>query len=245
VAESRTLESNASPETQMRAIAVGVFGLLALHGAYAAERQEAGHRTWNLSKDIAGTGNQISFSQGARGVWYFMESSSLAHSPLIYRFLGEFNAPARPATEIVIPDGFSCWQNPATVVPDVCFNFNATPVTLEGFEVPPGTVDMHPDADGFAIVAWKSPLNGTVAVRGAVGDLHDACGNGVLWSIDRGGETLQSGDLPNGEAQTFDLARVGVRRGDVLYFVVDPKDGDHVCDSTSLDLTIMAVGKRR
>ena len=203
---------------------------------------EGNSREWNLSKDIASTGNQLSFNQGARDVWYFMESHALVHNPLIYRFISEFNAPGRPATSIVIPDGFSCWQNPSSIVPDVCFNFNNKPVTLENFDVPPGTVDMHPGTDGFTIVAWKSPVNGVVAIKGAFRDLDANCGNGVIWSIDKGGEVLQSGDLANGTMATFSLADVRVSNSDVLYFIVDP-NGDYRCDSTSLDLTITQGGK--
>jgi hypothetical protein len=220
----------------MKELAVVVFAVAALQDPNMPGNG-ARHRTWDPAKDIATTGNQVSFNQGARQVWYFMESHALVHNPRIYRFLDQYNAPARPLTGIVIPDGFSCWQDETLILPDVCFNFNDTPVTLEGFDVPPKTLDMHPGTDRFAIVAWKSPLNGTVRIEGAFGDLHAACGNGVLWSVDRGSETLKAGDLPNGATQSFSLADVTVTTNDVLYFIVDPKD-DFMCDSTRLDVTI-------
>jgi hypothetical protein len=106
-------------------------------------------------------------------------------------------------------------------VPDVCFNFNDTPVTLENFDVPSHTVDMHPLPDRFSIVAWRSPLRGLVSVSGSFRDLDDNCANGVLWSIDRDFKTLASGDLPNRTGQRFSLAQVWVRKDDVLYFIVD------------------------
>jgi len=51
---------------------------------------QAQKQTWNLSKDIQDTGNEISFSQGAKGVWYFLESSSTEHDPLTYRLMGHY-----------------------------------------------------------------------------------------------------------------------------------------------------------
>jgi hypothetical protein len=35
---------------------------------------------------------------------------------------------------------------------------------------------------------------------------------------------------------------VRVSRGEVLYFIVDPRDGDYFCDTTQLNLTITAQG---
>jgi hypothetical protein len=110
-------------------------------------------------------------------------------------------------------------------------------VTLESFDVPPQTVDMHPTPDGFSIVAWKSPLTGIVGIRGSFTDLDPNCGNGVLWSIDKNARTLLSGDLYNGASQRFS-PRVRVDQDDVLYFIVDAKNSDFCGDSTSLDVTI-------
>jgi hypothetical protein len=192
---------------------------------------------WNLAEDIRTTGNQIGFNQGAGGVWYFMTSAGVTHNPLIYRFIRHFNAPALAfGGGITIPEGFSCWQE-ADVLPDVCFNFTDHPVTLESFDVPPQTVDMHPTPDGFSIVAWKSPLTGIVGIRGSFTDLDPNCGNGVLWSIDKNARTLLSGDLYNGASQRFS-PRVRVDQDDVLYFIVDAKNSDFCGDSTSLDVTI-------
>jgi len=49
--------------------------------------------TWNLSKDVRATNNEISFNQGSNGAWYFMESASLKHIPSIYSFLPNYFAP--------------------------------------------------------------------------------------------------------------------------------------------------------
>lgn len=194
---------------------------------------------WNLARDIGRTGNQISFRQGARGVWYFMESHSLTRGVHLYRFIPDYNSPALPASDITIPEGFACWQNPEHVLPDVCFNFNTSPVTLENFEVPPRSVDVHPGVDQLTIVAWRSPVRGRIRLSGAFRDLDANCGDGIRWFIDRGNAAQASGEVANGSAQSFELA-LKVRTGEVLYFIVDPA-GDHVCDSTGIDLTIVAT----
>lgn len=192
---------------------------------------------WNLAKDVGASSNQISFNQGSNEVWYFMESHTISHNPSTYQFIPEYYAPARLAGGGDAPDGFSCWQEPSIIAQDVCFNFNSTPVTLEGFDVPPGSVDMHPGVDRFSIVAWKSPITGEVKISGLFADLNANCGNGVIASIDKGAATLISLNIDNGSTRTFSLNKVRVNKGDVLYFIVDPK-GEYSCDSTRLDVTV-------
>jgi hypothetical protein len=46
--------------------------------------------TWKLSKNLLATNNQISFSQGANGVWHFLQSSSFKHVPDTYQFLSAY-----------------------------------------------------------------------------------------------------------------------------------------------------------
>src|SRR5215472_4480793 len=88
-------------------VGLGVMCLcLASTTAYSQDSQNI----WQLPNDVLGTGNQISFNQGANGVWYFMESSSLAHDPLTYRFLPNFTAPCSHGTAGV-QTGVECWNN--------------------------------------------------------------------------------------------------------------------------------------
>ena len=102
---------------------------------------------------------------------------------------------------------------------------------------------MHPSPAQAAIVAWRSPISGTVRIQGAIRDLHTACGDGVSWRLASGAETLAAGAIPNGGTQTIadHLGRVHVRVDEPLYFVVGPgAAGDHGCDSTGVDLRITA-----
>ena len=78
-------------------------------------------------------------------------------------------------------------------------------------------------------------------ISGAFTDLDSSCGNGVLWTIDKGSQRVTAGNLPNGGAENFEVPALSVSRGQVLYFVVDPQSGDYTCDTTMLDLTISEV----
>jgi hypothetical protein len=120
----------------------------------------------------------------------------------------------------------------------VAVNFTGQTQYALDFGIPPHAVFLHPASDRFAIVAWKSPLNAIVEIKGGFTDLDPRCGNGVLWSIDKGGARLAFGDLPNGGTQSFQLSAVSVAKGQVPHFIVDPKAGEYHCDSTMLDLTI-------
>jgi hypothetical protein len=67
--------------------------------------------TWKLSRDLLATNNQISFSQGSNGVWYFLQSSSSKHDPKTYKFLSDYSIPCKTNGADLIP-GVDCWRNP-------------------------------------------------------------------------------------------------------------------------------------
>jgi hypothetical protein len=200
--------------------------------------------TWNLWNDLLVTSNQISFNQGSRGVWYFLQSRTFAHDVLTYKFLPEFRSPCRaqPAGVEALVDGVSCWVNADVDVvgnnaPIVALNATTTTQFLIPFGIPPRSLFMHPGIDRLAIIGWKSPVNGRVMVTGSFADIDSSCDNGVLWFIDKGGTTVRAGDLANGGSERFHF-RVSIKTNEMLYFIVDPKNGDYACDSTALDLTI-------
>jgi hypothetical protein len=204
--------------------------------------------TWKLSKDLLVTNNQISFSQGANGVWYFLQSSSFKHLPKTYQFLPAYIEPCVPARTPSI-DGLACWRNPipapdGNLLPLVGVNFTYVTqfpnLTLgDPFGIPARSVWMHPGVVGLGIIGWKSPITGSVNLAGFFSDLDPICGNGIIWSVDKGNSTLPRGTIANGGApQTFSLTGVSVFAGEVLYFTVDPNSGDYQCDSTGVDVTI-------
>ncbi len=218
--------------------------------AYPGDENSRDENTWELPNDVLGTSNQISFNQGANGVWYFMESDSLAHDPLTYRFLPNFTAPCSYGT-LGVQTGVECWANASDAfhisnfeVPKVSLNASSRYQALPGETpyFPPNTLAQIPGPFSLSIVAWQSPVDGDVKVTGAYTTLQ-FCANGVLWSVDKGSNTLKSGVLLSGSA-SFNLPRVRVKRGDVLYFTLDP-DGNTNCDNTALQVTIVGKEKDR
>lgn len=222
-------------------------GLCALHA------MSLGQSTWTLSTNLLATSNQISFNQGSGAVWYFLQSESSKHDPKTYKLLPLYSAPCKSNGAEKLIDGVTCWLNP---IPDVQGN-NAPLVGVnftyrtqfpdlgsgDPFGIPARSVWMHPGFSGqLAIVGWISPITGTVNVSGFFSDLDPNCGNGIIWSVDKGApngnETLTTGTIPNGgSSQSYNLSRVSIRAGQILYFIVDPNQ-DYFCDSTGVDVTI-------
>lgn len=211
---------------------------------YALAVTATAQTTWKLSKNLLETNNQISFNQGANGAWYFLESSSFKHLPITYQFLPFYSLPCQLNPSLQIK-GTACWQNPipdseGNIEPIIGANFTYATQSVGSppLSMPPRSVWMHPSAHGLVVIGWKSPITGVVNVAGFFSDLDPNCGNGVIWSVDKGSSTLTTGTIPNGgPAQTFSLTGVSVSAGQVLYFVVDP-NGDYFCDSTGVDVTI-------
>jgi hypothetical protein len=97
---------------------------------------------------------------------------------------------------------------------------------------------MHPWGGGddirSSIVAWTSPIAGSVTASGSV-EVAGDCGDGTTFTIDRRHTTLESFSLPTG-SRTFSVM-TDVAIGDTLYFIVEP-GADSNCDTTWLTLTI-------
>ncbi len=109
--------------------------------------------------------------------------------------------------------------------------------------MPAHSVAVHPSPSRAAVVAWLSPVSGSMRISGRVVDAHPAGGNGVTWTIEvrRGHATerLASGVTEGGNEIPFGpFDDVRMEAGQVVAVVIGPRDGDHVCDLTSVDLTL-------
>src|SRR3982751_3370527 len=134
-------------------IVVIMLGVCCMSTARAEERDKPS--IWNLAQDVVRTGNQISFSQGSNGVWYFLESTSLAHDPFTYSFLPHYTVfcDFDPAAA----DGAACLGDPELDVvgnrlPAVGTNFSNATLSIFTLALPPRSVLMHPGIDKLAIV---------------------------------------------------------------------------------------------
>jgi hypothetical protein len=210
----------------------------------AAAPARAAVKSWSLASDFAVAPDQANpnpDSYGNASVWSFRQSATLAHAPANYTLLPTF------IPNVAGVAGLNAWQRSDVVddtsLPSVGFNSLATDAFPNGlFRYPSHTILVHPYESRLAVVAWQSPVSGTVKVTGGIIDRHAGCGDGVNWSVDKGGATLASGAVGDGGSQAFSgagLSSIAVAPGDFLYFVVGPGAGtEYHCDSTGLDVTI-------
>jgi hypothetical protein len=224
----------------VKAIKKLVFLCIAI---YALAVTTTAQNTWKLSRDLLATNNQISFNQGSNGVWYLLQSSSFTHNPGTYKFLPVYSFPCvtNPSAPLVV--NIPCWQNPnpdsqGNLAPIMLGNVTYKTVFFRNFGIPARSVTMHPSMTGLALIGWKSPITGLINVAGFFSDLDPNCGNGIIWSVDKGNQPLATGTIANGgPTQTFSLTGISTFAGQVLYFTVDP-NGDYFCDTTGVDVTI-------
>jgi Protein of unknown function (DUF1592)/Protein of unknown function (DUF1588)/Protein of unknown function (DUF1587)/Protein of unknown function (DUF1585)/Protein of unknown function (DUF1595)/Planctomycete cytochrome C len=107
----------------------------------------------------------------------------------------------------------------------------------------PHGVAVHPSPSRRAVVSWRSPVASVLRIDGQVQHAHPECGNGVAWILElRRGMTRQA--LAAGTAQGpkevpfGPFGRIAVQPGDVVSLVVSPRDGNHSCDLTAVDLRL-------
>ena len=110
----------------------------------------------------------------------------------------------------------------------------------------PHGVAVHPSPKLRVVVGWRSPVAAVLRVTGQVEHAHPECGNGITWSLEvRRGAARRR--LSAGVAQAaggMDLGkwdRINVQPGDVVCVAVGPRDGNHSCDLTAVDLHLAAA----
>ena len=107
----------------------------------------------------------------------------------------------------------------------------------------PHSIAVHPSPALRIAVGWKSPISGTLRIEGAVAHAHPECGNGVAWSLElrRGTmrQQLAAGVVQGaGEAKLGPFDGVQTHVGDVVVLSIGPRDGNHSCDLTAIDVEI-------
>ncbi|MBX7211354.1 MAG: DUF1592 domain-containing protein [Verrucomicrobiaceae bacterium] len=124
----------------------------------------------------------------------------------------------------------------------VLANSSDTQVRIPGV-MKPHSIATHPSPKLASVIAWRSPGAHTLNIRGDVFDAHPECGNGITWALEvrRGhaSEVLAHGVSEGAKVLTFGpFDNVRVEDGQVVAFVVGPRDGNHVCDLTGVNLTL-------
>jgi Protein of unknown function (DUF1592)/Protein of unknown function (DUF1588)/Protein of unknown function (DUF1587)/Protein of unknown function (DUF1585)/Protein of unknown function (DUF1595) len=113
----------------------------------------------------------------------------------------------------------------------------------------PHSVAVHPSPTLQAVVGWRSPVAAEIRIAGRITHAHPECGNGVTWSLElRRGATRRR--LASGVAQGSKHAVIGpikdlvVVPGDLVSILIGPRDGNHACDLTALELKLTNGGGR-
>lgn len=132
------------------------------------------------------------------------------------------------------------WGNPD--LPSIVANSSDQEVRIPG-RLRAHSVAMHPAPTLLVAAGWLSPMDGPVSIQGVVQHVHSECGNGVTWSVElRRGSTrrrLAHGFSQGAKEVPFGpLSALQVQSGDLISVLIGPRDGNHACDLTRVDLTI-------
>lgn len=104
-------------------------------------------------------------------------------------------------------------------------------------------VAVHPTPKLRVVVGWRSPVATTLHVEGTIQHAHTECGNGVEWVLElrRGGSRLRlaAGIAQDATEYKFGpFANFAVEPNDFICVSVGPRDGNHSCDLTTVDLKL-------
>lgn len=254
---ARARRGAAVPPTRWPAVPcrtrLGAAGVLVLLGSIGVQTPMPGHGVgavgpvaaaapcagWALAAEFrtgVGRENPNPDGCGNPAVWSFLGGASSAHDPATYSVMGSYRTVDSGISDV------ESWYG-GSPRPSVGKNVTGADQNVGGATWPAGALQAHPGDGRLVVVAWRSPIAGTVAIGGAIARQDPTCGNGVAWSIDRGGTSIASGD-PGGGTQRFatganggQLSAVAVAQNETLYFVVDPK-GDYQCDTMGPDVRI-------
>ncbi|MCW5558867.1 MAG: DUF1592 domain-containing protein [Verrucomicrobiae bacterium] len=107
-------------------------------------------------------------------------------------------------------------------------------------------VVVHPSPDRLAAIGWRSPTNGPMQISARVTHAHPECGNGVTWTLElRRGATRQrlaAGVAQGGKPVETGLIAAAIRAGDLVSVLIGPRDGNHSCDLTDVELSLRIGG---
>lgn len=131
--------------------------------------------------------------------------------------------------------------------PSVLANSSDRNVRVPG-NMKPRSVAVHPSPKLQAVVGWRGPVTGPARVEARIGHAHPECGNGVTWALElrRGSllKRLASGVVQGAkEAKAGPFEALGLRGGDLLTLRVGPRNRDHACDLTSVELAVAGAGR--
>ncbi len=131
--------------------------------------------------------------------------------------------------------------------PNLVANSSTQHVRIPG-NMKPRSVAVHPSPKLAAAVGWRSPVAGRVRVVATIQHAHPECGNGVTWSLEvrRGAnrQRLASGIAQGAkEVKPAPIENLFIQSGDVISLLIGPRDANHSCDLTAVNLTLTSLGE--
>lgn len=132
------------------------------------------------------------------------------------------------------------WQGDQAL--GVTANSSDTTVRIPGL-MKPHSIATHPSPTRASVIAWRCEKSGAFRIQGDVADAHPECGNGVTWALElrRGpsSEVLAKGETKGATPFKFGpFENVRVEAGQVVALNIGPKDGNHSCDLTAINLVL-------
>ena len=182
---------------------------------------------WNPATDFLVSPDQQNPSPdqyGNRQVWRYLRSETNSNDPATFLLLPNFN-----------PDQTSWYERDLVNL-------------VVGYSAIQNTINLHGWADGnrshnhHAILGWRSPVSGTVHLRGAAWSPTPSCpepADGPTLTIQLDGAMVANYPLGLGGTKDLNLI-LEVEAGQSLYFSNDP-GLDARCDNIFLRLTITAT----
>ncbi len=135
-------------------------------------------RSWSIGGETladffqGGRGYRRADGYGQAEVWHFLDLTGSAKWMPIHR---------KDAHGV---KDFHVWRG-AEEYPAVSINLNEKPIAFQTVAMPGRTFGMHPGPRGPVAVAWRSPLDGAVAIKGTVADADaKAGGDGIGWKLE-------------------------------------------------------------
>ena len=130
--------------------------------------------------------------------------------------------------------------------PSMLTNRSDEAISFLTLTIPARSVVVHPSPTSAAVIAWKSPVTGTVKLTSSVDDADNKCGNGVAWRIEHrtrhGKKVVAEGVIDNSGGEDWTGAEpITVAVGDVIALMVLPRDSNHSCDTTHVELKLTEV----
>ena len=185
----------------------------------------AGTFRWDPWADFQRSPNQQNPSPDQYGnpdVWSYLAGPSLDHDPGTYVPMPSYE---------VVDAVYEKWTYPHDMY------------LLIAHLEDPDELQLHTGAGWLTVLAWRSPINGTIQVNGTLRLRGGECANvatGVLFSIDKGAHTLSRVVLNEPGTENIG-AMTKVAQGESLYFILDPGRETN-CDTTLLTLSITGQG---